>query len=104
MSTSSWQHREAARVELRQVEHVADEPLEPPDSAAITSSESFAGLRILGEPFAERLDVAADRRQRRPQLVRDRHQEVPLELLRLGQPLGHLRGTIGEVGDLVRAP
>ena len=44
--------------------------------------------------------MAADRGQRRAQLVRDRHQEVALLLLRLGEPRGHLAEALGEVADL----
>ena len=40
-------------------------------------------LGILDDALEQRRDVAADRGQRRPQLVRDRHQEVALARLRL---------------------
>ena len=74
-------------------------------SAATTSSDSASHHRVLDDqPFAERLDVAADRGQRRPQLVRDGHQEVPLLLLCLGEPGGHLAEAFGQVADLVRSP
>ena len=72
-------------------------------SIATTSSDSASRLRVVDQPLAERLDVAADRRQRRPQLVRDGHQEVPLLLLRLGEPRGHLAEALGEVADLAAA-
>ena len=42
-------------------------------------------LRVVDEPVADRVDVAPDRGQRRAQLVRDRHQEVPLALLGLAR-------------------
>ena len=44
--------------------------------------------------------MAADRRQRRAQLVRDRHQEVALELLRLLEPRSHLPEALRELADL----
>ena len=63
----------------------------------------LAQLRVLDHALAEGGDVAADRRERRPQLVRDRHEEVPLELLGLPQPARHLGEALGEVADLVQA-
>ena len=45
--------------------------------------------------------MAANCCQRRAQLVRDGHQEVPLELLRLREPGRHLPERVGQVGDLV---
>ena len=47
--------------------------------------------------------MPANRGQRRPQLVRDRHQEVAFELLCLGDPGRHLPEALGEVGDLTAA-
>ena len=44
--------------------------------------------------------MAADRRQRRAQLVRDAHQEVPLELVGLTQPYRHLAEPVGHLADL----
>jgi hypothetical protein len=44
--------------------------------------------------------VTADRRQRRAELVRDPHQEVPLELVRLAETVGHLAEAVGHVADL----
>ena len=91
MSTSSLQDGEAVGVELREVEHVADEALEPLAPRLRRSRATL--LRRSGSvdrPLAQRRDVAADRGQRRPQLVRDGHQEVPLQLLRLGEPGRHL--------------
>ena len=48
--------------------------------------------------------MASDRGQRRAELVRDRHQEVALELLGLLQPRGHLAEPRREMSDLVPAP
>ncbi len=47
--------------------------------------------------------MAADRRERGAQLVRDGHQEAALALLGLLQPGRHLAEAVGEVGDLVAA-
>ena len=72
-------------------------------SAATISSDASCELRVLDDALAQRGDVAADRGQRRAQLVRDGHQEVALELLRLGEPRGHLAEPLGEVADLAAA-
>ena len=47
--------------------------------------------------------MAADRRQRRPQLARDGHQELPRQLLRLGQLRRHVGESRGELRELVGA-
>ena len=98
------QHREAACVELREVEHVADEPREPLGLLGDDLERDVARLLVLDEPLAERGDVAADRRQRRPQLVRHGHQEVPLQLLGLAQPPRHHAEAVRQQDDLVAAP
>ena len=89
------QDREPVRVELGEVEHVADEALE----ALRLRGDDPERLRLrhgsIDQPFPESLDMAADRGQRRPQLVRDGHQEVPLLLLCLGEPGGHLTEAFG---------
>ncbi len=100
MSTSSLHDREAVRVELREVEDVADEPLEPVRLRLDDLERVLAQLGVLDQALAQRRDVAADRGQRRAQLVRDRHEEVALERLGLGEPLGHLAEPLGEVPDL----
>ena len=95
---------ERARVvELRQVEDVADQPVEPHRLARNHVERRRAQLRVVRHTFTQRVDVAADRRQRRPQLVRHRHQEVPLLLLGLGEPRRHLAEAVGEMSDLVGA-
>ena len=55
-------------------------------SSEIVRAASSGVERALGEPFR----VAADRGQRRLQLVADREQEVALGLARRGELLGHL--------------
>ena len=77
--------RETPGVELRVVEHVSDEPLEPNSLSRDHVERGRAQRRVVHDTLAKRLDVPADRGQRRAQLVRDGHQEVALELLGLGQ-------------------
>ena len=68
-------------VQLRKVEHIADEPLE----AFCLEADHFERVRprllVLDDALEQGLDMTADRGQRRPQLVRDGHQEVALERL-----------------------
>jgi hypothetical protein len=45
--------------------------------------------------------MTANGRERRPELVRDAHQEVALVRLRLGEALGHLPEALGQPADLV---
>ena len=71
-------------------------------SASTIASERSCASGSSTSPSRERGDVAADRGQRRAQLVRDRHQEVPLARLRLHQPLRHLPEAVGEMADLAR--
>ncbi len=92
---------EAVRVELRQVEEVADEAGQPVGLGLDDLERGVARVGIRGEPLPQRVDVAADRRQRRPQLMRHGHQEVPLPLVRLREPPGHLAEALREVTDLV---
>ena len=50
MSTSSWRHREAPRVELREVEHVSDEPLEPHRLGGDHVERGRAQRRVVDDP------------------------------------------------------
>ena len=92
--------RELVPVHPREVEQVAHEPLEPP------RLEQDRPRCLVGaeRPLAEPLGVAADRGQRRLQLVADREQEVPLALARGGELLGHLVEGLRERGELARRP
>ena len=103
MSTSCGVHGEPVRVELRQIEHVADEPLEPDRLAGDDVERRTLELGVVEQPVADRVDVTLDRGQRRPQLVRDGHQELPLALLGRREPRRHLVEALGEVADLVAA-
>ena len=48
--------------------------------------------------------MPADRGQRRPELVGDRHEERTLELLRLGELRDHSTEALAQERDLVAAP
>ena len=93
-------HRETACFELRQVEDVTDEPLEPRTLARDDVEGGCASLGILRDSFPKRVDMTTDRGQRCAQLVRDAHEEVALLPLGVGQARGHLPEAIGEVCDL----
>ena len=97
------QHREPTRVELREVEHVVDEAREALGLLRDDLERDAARIFILDEALAERGDVASDRGQRRSQLVRHGHEEVPLELLRLAQPARHHGEAVRQQRDLVAA-
>ena len=90
---------ELAPVHPRQVEQVADEPLEPPCLLADRRRSLVAGEHAVLEP----LGVAADRRQRRLQLVADREQEVALRLARLVELCGHVVEGLRQHRELGRA-
>ena len=96
-------HREPVGAELREVEHVADEPLEPRRLVRDDVERGADELRVVDEPVPQRVDVPLDRGQRRPELVRDRHQELALALLGRREPRGHLVEALGEVRDLASA-
>ena len=99
------QDREAPRVELREVEDVTDEPLEPSSLLGDDVERAAPRLLVLEHAVAQRRDVTANRRQRRPQLVRDGHEEVARQLLRLREPRRHLAEPRAEALDLaVRRP
>ena len=96
-------NREPVRAELREVEHVPDEPLEPRRLVRHDVERRADELRVVHEPVTERVDVALDRGERRAELVGDRHQELALALLGRGQAGGHLVEALGEMRDLVAA-
>ena len=92
--------REAARVELREVENVTDEPLEPHRLLRDDLERALLRGLVVDDSVPQRGDVPADRGQRSAQLVRDRHEEVAGELLRLRELRGHLVEPSGEPVDL----
>src|SRR5438128_7709990 len=69
------EQREAVRLELREIEDVAYEPIEPRGLACDHVQRRGAHGWILRDALAQRVDVSANRRQRRAQLVRHGHQE-----------------------------
>ena len=97
------EHCEAMRPELRQVEDVSDEPLEPGSLGRDDVERSLNQLGVVDEAVAERVHVSLDRRERCAELVRDGHQEVPLTLFGFGEPDGHLVETLGKMADLAPA-
>ena len=97
------QHREPVRVELRKIEHVADEPLEPHRLLPDHAERRLLHRSVVDHALAQCGYVAADRRERRSKLVRHRHEEVPRELLRLGQLRRHVAEARREMRDLVAA-
>ena len=89
-------HRELAAVHAGEVEEVADESLEPAALDADHPRRLVGAERAVGES----LGVAADRRQRRLQLVADREQEVALGLARGRELLRHLVERLRERRNL----
>jgi hypothetical protein len=63
------EHREPVRVELREVEHVADETFEANRLLADDLERCVPQLRIVDDALTQRRHVAADRSKGRPQLV-----------------------------------
>ena len=90
------QHREPARVELGEVEHVVDEARQALGLLRDDLERDGARLLVLH-------DMTADRSQRRSQLVGHGHEEVPLQLLGLAQPARHLAEAIRQQRHLVAA-
>ena len=91
------------RVELRQVEDVAHEPLEPFRLEADHLERMRPRRLVLHDALEQRVHVAADGRQRRPQLVRDGHQEVPLQGLGLFELRSHVPEPRRQMADLAAA-
>ena len=88
---------EPVRAELCEVEHVADEPLEPRRLVRDHVERGGDELRVVDEAVAEGVDVALDRRERRAQLMGDGHQELALALLGGREPRGHLVESLGQL-------
>ena len=97
------EHREPFGVQLREVEHVADEPREAFRLVGDRVEGHRPGFLVLDEPLAQCRDVPANGGERRAKLVRDRHEEVALELLGLAEPAGHFAEALGEMPDLAAA-
>src|SRR4029079_7516768 len=80
---------ELARVGLGEEEQVADEVEQP---AGVPVDDAEVALLLVAERavLLEQLDVAADRGQRSPQLVRDERDELVLHPVELAQLVGVL--------------
>ena len=92
---------EAVRVQLGEVEHVADEPAELLRLGGDDLERRVGQLGIGDDAFAQGGDMAANRGRGRAQLVRDGHEEVALALLRLRETGRHLAKALREMTDLV---
>ena len=91
---------ELVRLEAGQVEQVADQPVEAAH-LLVHGLERLVELVGADHALGDGLDVARDGRERRPQLVRDAHQEVALELVDLAQAVDHALEPGGELAELV---
>ena len=96
-------------IELRELEQVLGQPVEPLDLLAARLEELGACLGVVRGALLEQLVERAQRRQRRPQLVRHVGQEVAApvavaadDLDALLEPVGHGVELDGELGHLGR--
>src|SRR4029453_1037275 len=89
------------RVELREIEHVTYEPLEAVRLRRDHVQRLRLRLRLVPDSLAPSPAMAPDRGERRPQLVRDRHEEVPLELLCSREPRRHVAEPLREMRDFI---
>ena len=92
-------HRELVAVHPREVEQVVDEAFEPAGLDEDDPRRLLSRERSLREP----LGVAADRGQRRLQLMADREQEGALARPRGCELVVHLVERAGERGELARS-
>ena len=102
-STSSRATATAAGVEAREVEQVGRQLGEPIDLLAHRREEPVA-RRGVGVVLRCELEEAAERRERRAQLVRRVRDERPARILETTELDAHRVERAGEVGDLVAAP
>ena len=91
---------ELVRLQPRQVEQVADEPVEPAHLLVHRGQRALQVVRA-DHALGERLDVAGDGGERRAQLVGDAHEEVALELVDLAQAVDHALEPRRELAQLV---
>ena len=95
--------RELVRVEPREIEEVGDEPLEPARLRRDHVGGPDARVHSLDGAVGDRLRVAADRRQRRAQVVRHAEQERALVAPRHVEVIRHRVDRVREAGELVVA-
>ena len=93
---------EAAGVEAREVEQVGRELRQPLDLLAHRARNSRR-VSLVEVLVVEQLEKAAEREDRRPQLVRRVRDELPPRVLEAGQPLAHALEGAGELAELVAA-
>ena len=90
--------RELSRFEPGEIEQVAHEAFEAP---RLGEDDVGRGARVGSGAVGDRLRIAADRGERRAQVVGHRQQELLLEALRPFERRGHRVDRAGEVGELV---
>ena len=95
--------RELARLEMREVEQVADQALQAAGLGEHDLERRLLLVLALDDAVRDRLHVALDGGQRRAQLVRDAHQEVALVLARLLELARHVLEAQRELAELVGA-
>ena len=92
------------RAQARHLEDLVDEPEQALGALRDDVHEAFLLLRErAGDTVAEEVGGAADRRERRPELVRDGREELPLRLLHLAQLARHRVEGLRERPHLVVA-
>ena len=93
---------QAAGIEAGEVEQLAGELRQPVDLLAHAPEELAPG-RVVELLLDEELEVAAQREQRRPQLVRRVGDELAAGVLEAGEALAHAFEGAGELAELVGA-
>ena len=88
-----------AGVEPREPQQILDEPLHALGMARDDRQEPPALLGV-AVALGQRLDIAADRRQRRAQLVRDVGDEIAADLIRAAQVGDVVQDHDGAVGGI----
>ena len=91
-----------ARIEAREVEQVGGELREPVDLLAHRLEELLPG-RLVDLLVRHQLEEAAEREERRPQLVRGVGDELAARAVELAEPPAHSLERVGQVAELVVA-
>ena len=95
--------RELVRVEAGEVEEVGDQSFEPTRLRRDHVGGADARVHALDGAVGDRLRVAADRRERRAEVVRHAEQERALVPAGDVEVVGHRVDRVGEAGELVVA-
>ena len=101
-STGSSTTRELARVDPREVEQVRRQPRQPVD-LALHRREELASRVLVELLVREQLEEAAEREERRPQLVRGVGDELLARVVELREPHPHAVEAERQLADLVVA-